>query len=135
MGRHEEGPFLAEGGVSEVDPRSGSFVRVAVPVPLLPSLVYRVPDGTMLPARGARVRVPLGSRVVTGCVISVHHYSRSSNERHSFDDSIKELVDHLDEETFLPGPVLDLALWVSEYYLFGQRSRVNDSFSLRREDD
>ena len=48
MGRHEEGPFLTEGGVSEVDPRSGSFVRVAVPVPLLPSLVYRVPDGTML---------------------------------------------------------------------------------------
>ena len=119
MGRHEEGPFLAEGGVSEVDPRSGSFVRVAVPVPLLPSLVYRVPDGTMLPARGARVRVPLGSRVVTGCVISVHHHSRSSNERHSFDDSIKELVDHLDEETFLPGPVIDLALWVSEYYACG----------------
>ena len=55
MERHEEGSFLTEGGVSEVDPRSGSFVRVAVPVPLLPLLVYRVPDGAMLPARGARL--------------------------------------------------------------------------------
>jgi len=119
VGRHEEGSFLTEAGVSEVDPRSGSFVRVAVPVPLLPSLVYRVPDGRMLPARGARVRVPLGSRLVTGCVISVHQYSRWSKERHGFDDSVKELVDHVDEEPFLPGSVLDLALWVSEYYACG----------------
>ncbi|HIC34385.1 MAG TPA: hypothetical protein EYO78_06245, partial [Gammaproteobacteria bacterium] len=105
--------------MSEGDPRSGSFVRVAVPVPLLSSLVYRVPDGKTPPFRGARVRVPLGSRVVTGCVISVHHYSQSPGDRDSFDDTVKEVVDYVDEEAFLSGPVLDLALWVSEYYACG----------------
>jgi len=119
VGGHEEGPFFIEGGVSEVDPRPGSFIRVAVPVPLLSALVYRVPDGKSPPFRGARVRVPLGSRVVTGCVTSVHRYQPSPGERDSFDDTVKEVVDYVDEEAFLSGPVLDLALWVSEYYACG----------------
>ena len=119
MGRHEEGPFLIEGGVSEVDPRLGSFVRVAVPVPLLSSLIYRVPDGKTPPLRGARVRVPLGSRVVTGCVIGVHNCSQSLGEREGFDDTVKEVVEYVDEEAFLSGPVLDLILWISEYYACG----------------
>ena len=45
------------------------FVRVAVPVPQLDLLTYRVPDGAPEPAVGARVVVPLGSRVVTGIVV------------------------------------------------------------------
>ena len=48
-----------------------SVVQVAVPVPLLPTLTYRVPPGLVDPAVGARVLVPLGNRVVTGCVIAV----------------------------------------------------------------
>ena len=42
------------------------FVSVAVPVPFLDLLTYKVPDGLDPPARGARVVVPLGKRVVTG---------------------------------------------------------------------
>ena len=35
-------------------------VTVAVPVPALPALSYRVPDGMAVPPVGGRVRVPLG---------------------------------------------------------------------------
>jgi primosomal protein N' len=45
------------------------LASVAVPVPFLDILTYRVPDGVPLPARGARVVVPLGKRSVTGIVV------------------------------------------------------------------
>ena len=45
------------------------LVRVAVPVPALDSLTYSVPDEFPMPPIGARVLVPLGSRVMTGCVV------------------------------------------------------------------
>ena len=45
------------------------LVRVAVPVPALDSLTYSVPDEFPMPPIGARVLVPLGSRVMTGCVL------------------------------------------------------------------
>ena len=44
-------------------------VRVAVPVPALDALTYRLPDDFPDPSRGARVLVPLGSRMLTGCVL------------------------------------------------------------------
>ena len=47
------------------------FVAVAVPVPFLDLLTYRVPDGVDPPVRGARVLVPLGTRQVAGCVVTV----------------------------------------------------------------
>ena len=46
------------------------LVAVAVPVPFLSALTYSVPAGMPLPHPGVRVRVPLGSRVVTGCVLA-----------------------------------------------------------------
>src|ERR671925_687907 len=45
------------------------LVRVAVPVPALDALTYSLPDEFQVPAIGARVLVPLGNRVLTGCVI------------------------------------------------------------------
>ncbi len=45
------------------------LVSVAVPVPALDLLTYRVPDGLAIPAVGARVLVPLGSRRLTGVVV------------------------------------------------------------------
>jgi primosomal protein N' len=44
-------------------------VLVAVPVPGLDLLTYAVPDGLERPPIGARVVVPLGSRIVTGIVV------------------------------------------------------------------
>ena len=47
------------------------LVRVAVPVPALDSLTYSVPDDAPTPVVGARVLVPLGPRVLTGCVVDI----------------------------------------------------------------
>ena len=45
------------------------LVSVAVPVPFLDLLTYNVPSHLAMPVVGARVRVPIGSRTVTGCVV------------------------------------------------------------------
>ncbi len=88
------------------------LVSVAVPVPSLPLLTYRVPAGLPAPARGARVLVPLGRRTITGLVTGP-----STGETVAA-DTIRDLADVLDGgAAFLPETVVDLALWVSEYYL------------------
>mgnify|MGYP003483999025 CR=1 FL=1 len=71
------------------------LVRVAVPVPALDSLTYSLPDHFQTPVVGARVLVPLGSRVLTGCVV--------------------ESVDVAEP----PADVVRLATWVAEYYACG----------------
>ena len=93
-----------------------SVVQVAVPVPLLPTLTYRVPPGLVDPVVGARVRVPLGSRVVTGCVIAVEPEKVADGAAGA---ELKAIVDTVDEGAFLPRAVLEIALWISEYYAAG----------------
>lgn len=92
------------------------FVSVAVPVPFLDVLTYQVPDSLPMPPRGARVVVPLGKRVVTGIVVDPN---AALNVEETALDKIKPIADVLDDEPFLPGPVVDLALWVAEYYACG----------------
>ena len=87
-------------------------VSVGVPVPGLGRLTYRVPDHLPWPVRGARVSVPLGSRVVTGCVIEAPVLPPESG-------TLKDLVEVLDQDAFLPESVVALALWVAEYYAAG----------------
>jgi len=87
-------------------------ISVAVPVPFLDPLTYRVPEHFGLPAIGARVRVPVGSRTVTGCV--VEHGTNGAAP-----DSLKDLVDVIDREPFLPPQVVELCRWVADYYLAG----------------
>jgi primosomal protein N' (replication factor Y) (superfamily II helicase) len=91
------------------------LVSVAVPVPYLDLLTYQVPDGVAPPPRGARVVVPLGKRVVTGIVVDAAPLDAGQTTP----DKIKNILEVLDDEAFLPGPVVDLALWVSEYYACG----------------
>lgn len=92
------------------------LVSVAVPVPLLKALTYRVPDGFPTPAPGSRVLVPLGTRQVTGCVIAA---DGSDGER-----GIKDLLDVFDLSPMLPADVLALALWIAEYYACGPGEAV-----------
>ena len=91
------------------------FVRVAVPVPALDSLTYSVPDGVTEPVPGARVLVPLGNRVVTGCVIQ----EDPSAQRPDPSADIKDIIDVFDSAPFLPEDVVRLATWVAEYYACG----------------
>ena len=90
-----------------------SLVSVAVPVPFLDLLTYRVPNGVPVPPVGARVRVPLGSRTVTGCVLRHDPLGDRAGPE------IRDIVEVFDSEPFLPATVVDLCRWVAEYYMAG----------------
>jgi primosomal protein N' (replication factor Y) len=85
------------------------LVHVAVPVPLLDLLTYAVPGGMAAPAVGARVVVPLGSRLVTGIVIAAGVDAPAAGE-------IKPIKEVLDAQAFVPPEVVALAQWTAEYY-------------------
>ena len=88
------------------------LVRVAVPVPGLGLLTYRLPDGLQAP-RGTRVIVQVGPRKLTGLV---------THDNAPLDDvpsRLRDVQEVLDDVTFLPEEVVDLALWVGDYYLAG----------------
>ena len=88
------------------------LISVAVPVPFLEPLTYNVPAEFALPPVGARVRVPVGSRVVTGCVVG--HDPRTDSGT-----KVKDVREVLDREPFLPAEVVDLCRWVADYYVAG----------------
>ncbi|MBI3263674.1 MAG: primosomal protein N' [Acidobacteria bacterium] len=111
-------------------------VSVAVPVPFLNLLTYRIPEGMNPPTRGARVLVPLGSRMVTGVVIDGPHAdplddrggdSAEAGREHDF----KDLVRVLDDGPFLPQEVVDLALWVADYYGCGPGDAIDAAMPPR----
>ena len=89
------------------------LVRVAVPVPALDSLTYSLPSHFQTPVVGARVLVPLGSRVLTGCVVA----SADADEPPA--STIKPVIEILDAEAYLPADVVGLATWVADYYACG----------------
>ena len=85
------------------------LVSVAVPVPAIGALTYNVPDSLPLPLAGARVLVPVGTRVLTGIVV----------ERASVPSETRDIIDVLDDSAFLPSDVIALVEWVAEYYACG----------------
>ncbi len=91
-------------------------VSVAVPVPALGCLSYLVPEHLAMPEVGTRVLVPLGTRVLTGCVIARDATSDPSD--------LKPLIDLLDTTPLLPADVVQLALWVGDYYASGPGQAV-----------
>ena len=74
------------------------LVSVAVPVPGLDLLTYRVPDGLDIPAAGARVLVPLGTRRMTGVV--VRQEGAATAEGHA--PALKDVIDVFDATPFVP---------------------------------
>jgi primosomal protein N' (replication factor Y) len=89
------------------------IVHVAVPVPGLGLLTYGVPDGVPRPVVGARVVVPLGTRIVTGIVMDDASASTIA------DEAVKPIREVLDAESFVPADVVALARWTAEYYAAG----------------
>src|SRR5262245_19875837 len=71
-----------------------------------------VPEGVTAPPVGARVVVPLGTRLVTGIVIAVDVERPSSGE-------VKSIREVLDTDAFVPPEVVALARWTAEYYASG----------------
>lgn len=87
------------------------YARVAVPVPLPEALTYEVPEDLMdLAVPGVRVRVSVGRRRLQGVVME-----RTAEAPEGI--SLKPLLDVLDREPVLPEELLELARFVSDYYL------------------
>jgi primosomal protein N' (replication factor Y) len=96
------------------------YASVAVPVPALDALTYVLPEGVDA-VRGARVLVPVGTRVVTGCVLEV-----AGTLPPGVDGSkVKAITELVDPEAHLPGPVVELAQWVAGYYLCGMGDAIS----------
>jgi primosomal protein N' (replication factor Y) len=95
---------------TDAGPRA--VIGVAVPVPGLGLLSYRVPADVATPQKGARVTVPLGARHVTGVVVEPHAEPPAGAK-------LKDVIAVIDAEPFLPSIVVDLAMWVGEYYAAG----------------
>jgi primosomal protein N' (replication factor Y) (superfamily II helicase) len=88
------------------------LISVAVPVPFLEPLTYKLPRLLTPPAVGARVRVPVGTRIVTGCVVG-HDAELAEGT------DARDVIEVLDQEPFLPPAIVDLCRWVADYYMAG----------------
>src|SRR3569832_755494 len=96
------------------------LVSVAVPVPFLDALTYRVPDGLAMPLPGARVLVPVGNRTVTGCVVQTGVAPPAPNDKAAEGEpALKSLVELVDAEPLVPQSIIELCAWVADYYLCG----------------
>jgi primosomal protein N' (replication factor Y) len=96
------------------------LVSVAVPVPFLDALTYRVPDGLAMPLPGARVLVPVGNRTVTGCVVQTGVAPPALNDKAAEGEpALKSLVELVDAEPLVPQSIIELCAWVADYYLCG----------------
>ena len=95
------------------------LIHVAVPVPGLDLLTYRVPDDVRAPAVGARVVVPLGTRRVTGVVVE-----RGVSLAGVAEADVKPIGAVLDDRAFVPPEVIELARWTAEYYAAGQGEAI-----------
>lgn len=74
---------------------SDRLVSVAVPVPALGLLTYRVPPDQPMPVPGARVVVPLGPRKITG--VAVGQVSAADTRF-----ALKDIVQVMDADAFVP---------------------------------
>jgi primosomal protein N' (replication factor Y) len=106
------------------------LVSVAVPVPFLDALTYNVPQHyPRLPVIGARVRVPVGKRLVVGCVVGQDATIDAGTEP-------RDVAAVLDDEPYLPPAVVDLCGWVADYYVAGYGDAIAAAMppGSRRED-
>ena len=88
------------------------LVSVAVPVPALDVLTYRIPATWPMPVAGGRVVVPLGTRTLTGIVVATVSPAEVTFE-------VRDVYEVLDEGAFVPPDVVALTEWVAKYYIAG----------------
>jgi primosomal protein N' (replication factor Y) len=87
------------------------YAEIALPVPVDGTFTYVVPEEMQESiAPGCRVMVPFGRRRMTGYVISTH-----SDTPEGF--RLKKISSLSDEEPLVTPALLDLARWMSEYYV------------------
>ena len=87
-----------------------SHIEVAVALPVFTTYTYGVPehfDNQVFP--GKRVLVPFGRRKVTGYILG-----RTKNTKY---DSIKFIIDILDEFPLFPPSMIPFFKWTADYYM------------------
>jgi primosomal protein N' (replication factor Y) (superfamily II helicase) len=86
------------------------FADVALPVPL-PPLIYEIPTAwAPLAKAGARARVRMGSRRLTGVIVRVH-----SDRPEGI--TLRPVEEIIDREPILPADLLELAVFIADYYI------------------
>lgn len=86
------------------------YADIAVPLPITSLFTYSIPDVlSQSISPGMRVLVPFGKRRLTGYVVALK--SDTSLEK------IKPIEDVLDEKPAFSGELMELAQWISQYYL------------------
>jgi primosomal protein N' (replication factor Y) len=86
------------------------FAQIVVPAPLKEPLVYSVPPSLENQIRpGTRVLVPLQKRTVTGVVMELTEETPPAQT--------KPITASLDDEPIFDRHLLELARWISRYYL------------------
>ncbi len=98
------------------------FAEVAIPLAVHGSFTYAIPlelrDGVRL---GARVEVPLGTKLTTGFVVALSDTPPPDSARLK---AIRSILD--DEDPALIPEIIDLCRWAAEYYIapLGEMLRV-----------
>ncbi|SNB47703.1 primosomal protein N' [Geobacter sp. DSM 9736] len=88
---------------------SSAIIEVAIPVPLDTTFHYAVPAGLVPSIQpGKRVLVPFGRRTVTGYILDIACTPR---------DSLKEVIEVLDQEPLFTREELGFFRWCAAYYL------------------
>lgn len=102
--------LLIMAGSYVLNPKKHIVLHIAVDVPLRKAFDYRLPpDWTgAIPKPGCRITVPFGRSTRVGVLIKVHD--------HQPEYSLKAINQVLDSEPVLPGNLLQLLLWASDYY-------------------
>src|SRR5262245_37746367 len=112
MATSQTTPGTARGRTAEMPPPSyAPFADVALPVPLPDPLVYEIPaplKGAV--AVGSRVRVGVGARRLVGVVVELH-------ARRPEGVNLRPVEEVLDREPAVPPSLLELARFVSSYYM------------------
>lgn len=93
----------------EAPARPPPYCEVALPRPLLHTFTYRLPPELGEAARpGARVLVPFGRRQAVGCITALRSVTGLVR--------VRDVSDLLDDGPILPASLLELCLWVADYY-------------------
>jgi primosomal protein N' (replication factor Y) (superfamily II helicase) len=95
------------------------IVRVAVPIPALDLLTYSIPPGVVPPVVGARIVVPVGSRLVTGIAVEIDTHRADGSEEGLDSSEVKPIHQVVDADSFVPADLVALARWTAEYYAAG----------------
>ena len=91
---------------------AAGFAAVAVPVPLLEPLIYRVPQPWRPLARiGVRVRVPVGRRRLIGWIVDLPPSPPVGLEK-----ELRSIESVIDFEPLLPSDLMKLADFTASYY-------------------